>query len=183
MIRSTAACSRSLWSVVFCATTAAGLLTANLIQPATPEEPISLPDPLSVDAAIQWALEHNPSLAAIREQHGIAAAAVVIAQTYPFNPTWEGRVRADNGPESAGITNQVPTEHSLLLEWELKHQGQYRREGAAHALSRTDYEIAFQELSLAARVIHAFDTALYREQKLGIVERTLKLNENVAKEV
>src|SRR5581483_6708748 len=66
---------------------------------------------------------------------------------------------------------------------ELRHQGRYRREGAAHALSRTDYEIAFQELSLAARVIRAFDTAIYREQKLEIVERTLQVNENAAREV
>jgi outer membrane protein TolC len=158
-------------------------LAANPAPSAAPEEPAVLPASLSLDAAIQWALEHNPSLAAIREQHGIAAAAVMIAQTYPFNPMWEGRVRWTSSPANAGTTNVVPVEHAILLEWELRHQGQYRREGAAHALSRTDYEIAFQELSVAGRVMHAFDTALYREKKLQIVERTLKFNENVAREV
>ena len=43
-----------------------------------PPEP---PPALSLEAAIRWALEYNPELAALRQQHGIAAAAVVIART------------------------------------------------------------------------------------------------------
>jgi len=39
------------------------------------------------------ALEHNPQLLALREQHGIAAAGVVIAKTYPFNPIYQGAFR------------------------------------------------------------------------------------------
>lgn len=184
MIRRNAACSRlACWCLLIGSLTVFSLVAVPPAPSAAPEETALPADPLSLDAAIQWALEHNPSLAAIREQHGIAAAAIVIAQTYPFNPTWEGRVRATSGPESAGTTNVVPTEHSLLLEWELRHQGQYRREGAAQALSRTDFEIAFQELSLAARVIRAFDTALYREEKLAFVERTLKFNEKSVQEI
>src|SRR5262249_42764686 len=66
---------------------------------------------LSLDGAIRWALANNPELAAMRKQHGVAAAGVVIARTYPFNPIWEGRVQAAAGPESAAITNGVPTEH------------------------------------------------------------------------
>jgi hypothetical protein len=38
-------------------------------------------------------LQNNPELAALRQQHGIAAAGVVIARTYPFNPLWEGKIR------------------------------------------------------------------------------------------
>src|SRR5262245_5996750 len=54
---------------------------------------------LSLDSAIRWALEHNPEMAALRQQHGIAAAGVVVARTYPFNPVWETRVQAASGPE------------------------------------------------------------------------------------
>ena len=36
----------------------------------------ALPAVLPLDAAVRWALENNPELAALRQQHGIAAAAV-----------------------------------------------------------------------------------------------------------
>src|SRR5207245_1491639 len=73
---------------------------------------------LKLDGAVRWALQNNPELAALRQQHGIAAAAVVIADTYPFNPIWEAKVRAANGPESAGITNRVSNEHKVLIDVE-----------------------------------------------------------------
>src|SRR5205085_12261814 len=101
----------------------------------------ALPAVLPLDAAVRWALENNPELAALRQQHGIAAAAVVIARTYPFNPIWENRVQQASGPASAGITNQVPLDQLVLLELEVRGQGVYRREGAYHALTRTDWQI------------------------------------------
>src|SRR5947209_7563268 len=47
------------------------------------------PPLLTMDQAVLWALQHNPDLASLRQQHGIAAAGIVIANTYPFNPIWE----------------------------------------------------------------------------------------------
>ncbi|HEV3118591.1 MAG TPA: hypothetical protein VGY58_16185, partial [Gemmataceae bacterium] len=67
----------------------------------------TLPRVLTRGEAVRWALQYNPELAAIRQQRGIAAAAVVIAETYPFNPVWEGIVEGNSGPSSAGITNLV----------------------------------------------------------------------------
>src|SRR5438876_329905 len=90
--------------------------------------PEPLPPTLSLQAAVLWALEHNPELATLRQQHGIAAAAVVIARTYPFNPFWEGKIRATNGPSSAGITNRVSNEHKFLMDVEIRGQGRYRRQ-------------------------------------------------------
>src|SRR4029077_4753151 len=57
----------------------------------------TLPPVLTRQEAVRWALQHNPELAAIRQQRGIAAAAVVIAETYPFNPAWEGIVEGNSG--------------------------------------------------------------------------------------
>jgi hypothetical protein len=142
-----------------------------------------LPEVLTREAAMRWDLQNNPELAALRQQHGISAAAVVIAETYPFNPIWEAKVRAANGPESAGITNRVSNEHKILLDVEVRHQGQYRRLAAGAALTRTDWEIAFQELSLTVRVLRAFDTVIYQQNKLALVEETLRLNEAAAKDV
>src|SRR5437660_7253169 len=91
--------------------------------------PAMLPEPrpksLTLNDAVCLALERNPELAALRQEHGIAAAAVVIADTYPFNPVWENRVQQASGPESAGITNQVPLEEIVLLELEMRGQGIY----------------------------------------------------------
>jgi cobalt-zinc-cadmium efflux system outer membrane protein len=137
---------------------------------------------LTREAAV-WALENNPELAALRQQHGIAAAAVIIAQTYPFNPVWEAKVRAANGPVSAGITNRVSNEHKVFLDVEVRGQGQYRRRAAGAALTRTDWEIAFQEVSLAVRVVRAFDATVYQQDKLRLAEQTLRLNEQAAEQV
>src|SRR5438876_145455 len=88
--------------------------TAADIPPAGPpldgSGTIPEPQPLTLEAAVSWALQNNPELAVKRQQQGIAAAGVVIAQTYPFNPTLENRIQGATGPTSAGITNQVPLE-------------------------------------------------------------------------
>ena len=150
---------------------------------SSPCVPEGLPPNLSLPAAVYWALERNPELAALRAQHGIAAAGIVIAQTYPFNPAWEGKVLPDTGPQSAGITNSVYQEHKILIDVETRGQGKYRRQGATAALSRTDWEIAFQEGNLAIRVVRAFDTILYRQQKLALIEETVRLNEQALAQV
>jgi cobalt-zinc-cadmium efflux system outer membrane protein len=139
--------------------------------------------PLSQNDAVVWALQHNPDLASLRQQHGIAAAAVVIAQTYPFNPLWENRVRAAFGPQSAGITNSVPFESLLLIDVEVRGQGRLRREGASHALQRTDWEIAYQEVALAIRVLRAYSAVLYRLEKLQVIQKTIAVNERALKQV
>jgi cobalt-zinc-cadmium efflux system outer membrane protein len=137
----------------------------------------------TLDAAVVWALQNNPELAALRQQHGIAAAAVVIARTYPYNPTLETKVQAASGPQQAGVTNPVDSQYALLFQLELCGQRFHRRDAAAAALSRADWEIAFQEQALAIRVARAFHTALYRREKLALVEETVRLNQQVADQV
>src|SRR5262249_1605099 len=148
-----------------------------------PSSSDTAPPVLSADTAVRWALEHNPELAALRQQHGIAAAGVVIADTYPFNRVWEAKVRPDFGPESGGVSNAVSNEHKLLFEVEVHHQRARRREAAAAALSRTDWEIAFQEVSLAVRTVRAFNGVLYRYDKQRLVEDIIALNERAEEQV
>jgi cobalt-zinc-cadmium efflux system outer membrane protein len=148
-------------------------------QPADPPQP----QVMSVQDAVRFALENNPALAAQRQQRGIAAARVVIAETYPFNPIAENRIQGAEGPHSAGITNRTPLEHIVIWEVELFHQGQYRRQGAAAALSRTEWEVAYQEQTLAVQVIKAYATLLYRQEKLRLLEETLSLNQQLIKDV
>jgi outer membrane protein TolC len=148
-----------------------------------PVEAPPRPEVITTEVAIRLALQRNPELAAIRQRHGIAAAEIVIARTYPFNPAWEGKLFGVSAPDSAGVTNRFPNEHKLLFELEIRGQGRYRRQAAQAALSRTEWEIAFQETALAVRVARTFHAALYRQGKLKLVEDTIRLNEEAAKQV
>lgn len=143
--------------------------------------PVKEPIPtFKLDAAIRYALENNPDIRWLREQHGIAAAGIVIARTYPFNPIWQGQVMATNGPARADITNAVANVHKLTLDVEVKGQRFMRRDIAAANMSRTDWEIAFQELTLAVRVVRAYETVVYRYKKAQLIEQIFELNTKAA---
>src|SRR5262249_44575423 len=141
----------------------------------------ALPAVLALDEAVAWALQNNPELTALRQQHGIAAAGVVIARTYPFNPVWEGKIRAVTWNEPAHIPNPVSNEHKFLWEVEVRGQKKHRVEGARAALARADWEIASQEAALALRVVRAFQAVLYREEKLRLARQTLEVNEDAVR--
>ncbi len=137
---------------------------------------------LTIEKAIAWTLQHSPELAVVRKQRGIAEANVVIAHTYPFNPTWQSFTMPDGGPTSALITNRVFIENVFRLDLELCGQGKIRAAAAAAGVSRTEWEIAAQELAMAVRVVRAFNTFVYRQEKLRLLEDTINLQEqNVAK--
>lgn len=138
---------------------------------------------MTLDYALRWTIEHNPQLALARKQRGIAKAGVVIANTYPFNPIFQHFVWADSGPAAAGITNRVFNEHTSRLDLELRGQGKHRRAMAQAALSRTEWEIAAQEVLVAIQMARAFDTVLYRQEKLRVQEELLGLQEQVMEKV
>jgi cobalt-zinc-cadmium efflux system outer membrane protein len=143
----------------------------------------SITQVLTREAAIARALQSNPELTTLRQQHGIAAAAVVIAETYPFNPSWSNSVFGDSGPASAGVTSSVATTQKLTIDLELFRQGRYRRQAASAGLSRTDFEIAYSELGMAIRTAKAFDAVLYRYEKLQLAEETAKLTKEAAEKI
>jgi cobalt-zinc-cadmium efflux system outer membrane protein len=150
---------------------------AFLAWPARAETPLSLPD------AIRFALQNNPELATLRQQHGIASAAVVIARTYPFNPTAQSLVMGAGGPESAGITNRVFNEHLVRLDIECRGQGKHRAAAAQAALSRVEWEIAAQEMLLAVRVLRAFNAVVYQRERLQLVQEAIRTQEDAVKQV
>jgi len=154
---------------------------ATHLPPALGEPPP--PPVLTLEGAIVWGLQNNPEMAALRQQHGVAAAAVVIARTYPHNPSLDLRVAYANGPESAGVTNPVDSQFALLFPVELRGQPAHRRDAALAALSRTDWEIAFHESTLAVHIARAFWAVLYRKEKLGLLQETVALNEKVTEQV
>ncbi len=135
---------------------------------------------LTLNAAVQWALEHNPALNTFRKNRGIAQAGVVIGRQYPFNPIIQDFVWGDTNPPGAGVTNRVFNEHTSRLDIEWRRQGRYRR-GMAHAiLTRTEWEIAAQELLTSILATRAFNTLLYRQLKHRMLQEGEQLTEQVA---
>jgi outer membrane protein TolC len=132
---------------------------------------------LTRDAAVHQALQNNPALMTVRQQHGYGEAAIIIARTYPFNPSFVGYAAQNSGPASADITNQVFTEDYVTLELELRGQGGHRRNAASATATRVEWEISQQEMGVAIGVIRAFNTVLYRQKKLEAFEEGLKLSE------
>jgi cobalt-zinc-cadmium efflux system outer membrane protein len=159
------------------------LLIASIASAQKPDPVASAPQVLTLESAVHFALENNPALAAQRQQHGIAAAKVVIADTYPFNPILENRIQGAGGPPAAGILQDVPVEHILVWEVELRGQRRFRRQGAAAGLARTDWEIARQEQLLAIQVVRAYEALVYRREKLKLIEETVAFNRRLVDDV
>jgi outer membrane protein TolC len=161
------------------------LCLAVCVLPGWAEPEAELPPPreqlaLTLSAAVQWALAHNPTLATFRRNRGIAEAAVQIARQYPFNPIVQDFVWYGNGPAEAGVTNHVFNEHTARLDLELNRQGTYRRGIARNALTRTEWEIAAQELLVSIQVARAFNTLMYRQAKYRLLEEGLQFTEQIA---
>jgi outer membrane protein TolC len=148
-----------------------------------PPQPVPTPLVLSAGGAVRWALERNPELATWRAQRGIAQANVVIARQYPFNPIAQHFVWYGNGPESSGVTNHVFNEHTMRLDVELRHQGTYRRALARASLTRTDWDVAAQELLVSVRVARAFNALLYRRAKYAVANEQVQLQDEAVKQV
>src|SRR5262249_57605356 len=66
---------------------------------------------------------------------------------------------------------------------EVGGQRGHRLNQARAALSRTDWEIATQELNVGVRVVRAFNAVVYRKQKLQLLEEILRLQERAVEQV
>lgn len=100
---------------------------------------------LKLPESISLALSQNPDLMALRQTENVSVGALVVAQTYPFNPF----VRVQATPYQHSQNGQAGrTCHSVLLmpTIQLAHQQQYREQGAASALNSTRWNIHQGEL-------------------------------------
>jgi outer membrane protein TolC len=156
---------------------------AGLICSVQAETPSAQVPSLSLGKAIVAALEHNPDLAVIRKQRGIAQAGIIISRTYPFNPIWQTYAMATSGPASAGITNSLAIQQNFRLDLELRGQGGIRQNAAQAVLSRTEWEIANQELIVAVRTIRAFHTVVYRQDKNKLLEDAVRVQVEALKKI
>jgi cobalt-zinc-cadmium efflux system outer membrane protein len=141
------------------------------------------PPELTLSDAITWALENNPELATFRQQRGVAAADAVIARTYPHNPVVTAQPTYVHSPQGQTVTNHAPYQIAVTVPIEIRHQRRFRQEEALAGLSRTEWEILEREMFVSVRVARAFWGALYRAEKLKLLEATSRLNEHGAEQV
>ena len=126
----------------------AGVVQASAVIPQTRPTSATAPageardTPLTLDAAVGYALENNPSLTAIRTQRGVASAGVVIAKQYPFNPLLQVFELAINPPAGETVRNRQFHEYTLRLDLEVRGQRRILESGAAATVARTDWDIA-----------------------------------------
>lgn len=129
--------------------------------------------------AVVIALKNNPTLHSVRLQRGLAEGGVVIAKTYPYNPVLETFGLPDFGPSSAGITNHFNFQATARLDLELRGQMKHRLSAADAVVSRTEWEIAAQEVLVCVATTRAFNSVLYRNRKLEVLDDTVKLSQLV----
>ncbi|MBL8792345.1 MAG: TolC family protein, partial [Planctomycetia bacterium] len=125
--------------------------------------------------AVRLALVESPELTVVRQRREIAQAGIVLARLYPHNPMLSLTPRACAGPQTAGIIEPFTIETSLTLEIDRKEQRRLRRQVAQCALSRTEWEVAAEELAVVGKALRAFNTTLYREQKLRLLGEQVQL--------
>jgi outer membrane protein TolC len=153
--------------------TIAAFFALTSIAPAQPQ----IAATLTREEAVRQALQHNPQLATVRQQQGYAAAALIIARTYPYNPVYTGYVAHNSGPQNADITNRVYLEHYVSLEIELRGQKNHRRALGCATVSRIEWEIAQQEIAVSVAVLRAYNALLYRQAKLQYLQEGIKVGD------
>ena len=147
--------------------------------PLAVEEPAASTN-FTAEEGVRFALVNNPSLQAIREQRGFALGAVVMARTYQYNPMLQLNFSDAVGP---GVTNPLTQSHQLTLALETRGQRGFRKQAAAATVTRTEWDIATQELLIGVAANRAFNTVLYRQRKYDVLEETVKINEKVVDQV
>lgn len=153
-----------------------GVVPAAAAVPAPP----AAPDVFGSEEAVRFALQNNPMLQAVREQRGFAQGGMVIARTYPYNPVSQFQFFGVTGD---GVTNRLSQAHKITMDVELRGQRQFRQQAAYAVLTRTEWEIATQEIAVSVAANRAFNGVLYRQRKLDVLEDTVKYNEGVIDQV
>jgi outer membrane protein, heavy metal efflux system len=136
---------------------------------------LSVPMSLTVRQAIETALAQNPDLVALRQAEGVSAAAVGVAETYPFNPFVQVQATPYQNTPSGGTGT---TYHYVLLmqQIQLAHQQRFREEAAGAALNSVRWSLLQAELTNVAQTQRLYFTALYLRGLRDLAELNAKNN-------
>jgi outer membrane protein, heavy metal efflux system len=163
--------SISHWIRAFSALQGVWLL---ILTPSFGAEPMRL----SLEQAIEIALERNLEFKAKREESGVADGRVLRADLLlQHNPELDGDVanRRLKKPEEGFNKNLPQGGVSLMQEFEIGGQPLYRREAARQNLQKVKFEIGDFERALRFRVTEVFVKLLNAESKIKQAERIVEL--------
>jgi outer membrane protein TolC len=142
---------------------------------------------LTLDEAIGIALEQNPDLLAVRAAEPVAAAAMRVAEKYPYNPQFQTQVlpysRDQNGEDGS-----VSQQHVVVQTFEFGRQQRHREGFASAGWRQVHGTIRQAELTNVSLTSRLYFTALYQrelrdlnasladlnEQLIGVIERREK---------
>lgn len=145
-----------------------------------PVSPVPLPASsreITIDEALAIALVQNPDLAVNRGDVGIAEAQRVIANTYPFNPTFEAQIQA---ADNANLAEHIRQSYTILQEFERGGKAGFRSGAANAAVQRSQWQQRASELTVASEVYRRFQGVLYARGKLELTRQTSRLNSELA---
>jgi len=137
---------------------------------------------LSLDQAIQTALERNLELKAKREELGIAEGRVIKSDLFlQNNPELEGE-RANKRlkkPEEGVNKNLFQAGVSLSQEFEIGGQSGYRREAAQRNLEKIGFEVRDFGRTLRFRIADLFLRLLNGKAKINQAEQIVNLKDRL----
>ena len=162
-----------------------GVSVACLAAGAAAGQEVAVPDRLSLADALRLAVEHNPALAAARQEWSVAAAAQVAAAQRP-NPvfTFSSEGLSGNRPDGIGAWNGQELIFQVEQEIETGGRRSLRQRSAAataaagravfdEAARRMRYEVeqAYYQLALARAEAATADEALREIDRIIAVNR------------
>lgn len=154
------------------------------LQAAPTPEQLRPPMTLSLDAALQCTLSFNPDLIAQRQNLRVSAEAVAVARQFPtsLNPT----VAVDVNPWVFGIGENGQTERlqpfvsvTMAQPVELGHRTAHRTAIAYAEYQQTRWSIVQAELLALVQTYRAYETAVYRRDKLQVAQELAELNSHL----
>ena len=132
---------------------------------------------LTVEQAVEVALERNPDLLAARQEVEVARGGAVKAGLLNrFNPSITGQVWNRNSP---GFGNVTDSQVLLSQEVEIAGQPGLRREEATRHVTRVHAHVKDRERLITGQVKRAFFQALTLKKRLELRQEIQKLNRRI----
>lgn len=142
-----------------------------------PQESVSIRPGLVLDEALALALANNPDLRAARGNEWSPAAAIRVAQTYPWNPN----IQVHYSPQALSHVERTLANYYILVlqTIELAHQRTFREQFAVATWDQARWTILQMELTTLAGTLRQYMTAVYQQDLLDLAALSVQLNERL----
>jgi len=132
-------------------------------------------DHLTLEAAIQRALEQNPRLTALRAQESVALAALGVASAYPFAPSASMQIEPTPRDEQ-GNDLKTAAQYSISQTFQLAGQRGLRTRAGDANLDQTRWQIQRAIVRTAAEARRRYIDAFYQMKQGALYTSLADLN-------